>query len=324
MKAVVQYTYGPPEVLEVREIEPPAIGDDGVLIRVHAASVNAYDWHMMTGKPYLARLQGGLRRPKRQVPGVDVAGTVEAVGRNVTEFRPGDEVWGTCGGAYAEYARATEERLVLKPANATFEQAAAMPIAAITALQGLRDHGHVQAGQEVLINGASGGVGTFAVQISKSLGAHVTGVCSTRNVESARSIGAEHVIDYTREDFTRAGQRYDLILDIAGNHSMRAIRRVLVPAGIYVGVGSAKIGDWVGPLIDLLKVKLASIGRSQQMGGFLAAITKEDLTVLQGLLQAGDVSPVIDRRYELGDTAEALRRQGEGHAQGKQVIVVRG
>ncbi|MEE9297843.1 MAG: NAD(P)-dependent alcohol dehydrogenase [Acidimicrobiia bacterium] len=322
MKAIVQYRYGAPDhVLELQDVDKPAVKDDEVLVRVHAASVNPADWHLMTGRPYLIRLQAGLLKPKRNIPGTDVAGLVEAVGRNVMQFQPGDEVFGGCSGAYAEYVCASEDRVVLKPANLTFEQAAAVPIAAITALQGLRDKGQIQPGHRVLINGASGGVGTFAVQIAKSFGAEVTGLCSTRNVDMVRSIGADRVIDYTQEDFTQKGQRYDLMLDAVGNRSLLDCRRVLNPKGVYVSVG-AKMGDWIGPLTHVFKVLLGSLVGSQKMVPMLAKTTKQDLVVLQELLEAGDVTPVIDRRYELSEVAEALRYQGEGHAKGKTVITV--
>jgi NADPH:quinone reductase-like Zn-dependent oxidoreductase len=323
MKALVHDTYGPPDVLELREVDRPAVTDDDVLVRVRAFSVNPVEWHTLTGTPYSVRLQAGLLRPKRKVLGADFAGTVEAVGRNVTQFRQGDEVFGGRSGAFAEFVSVPEGRAVVrKPANLSFDQAAAVPIAAITALQGLRDRGKIRPGHKVLINGASGGVGTFAVQIAKALGAEVTGVCSTRNVEIVRSIGADHVIDYTREDFTRNGQRYDLLLDIAGNRSWSEYKRVLDPNATLVVVGGPKANRWIGPLGGLAKLRLAALRSSQKVTFFLAAINKADLLVLQELLEAGTVTPVIDRRYELGEAADAFRYLGDGHAQGKVVVTV--
>jgi NADPH:quinone reductase-like Zn-dependent oxidoreductase len=323
MKALVHDTYGPPDILELREVDRPAVTDDDVLVRVRAFSVNPAEWHTLTGTPYVARLQAGLLRPKRKVLGVDFAGTVEAVGRNVTQFRPGDEVFGGRSGAFAEFVAVPEERAVVrKPANLSFEQAAAVPIAALTALQGLRDRGKIRPGSEVLINGASGGVGTFAVQIAKALGAEVAGVCSTRNVELVRSIGADRVIDYTQEDFTRTGQRYDLLLDIAGNRSWTECKRVLKPNATLVVVGGPKANRWIGPLGGLAKLRLAALRSSQKVTFFVASITKADLLVLQELLEAGTVTPVIDRRYGLGEVADAFRYLGEGHAQGKVVVTV--
>jgi NADPH:quinone reductase-like Zn-dependent oxidoreductase len=323
MKAVVHDEYGPPDVLELKEIEKPAVTEDSVLVRVQAASVNPFDLHMLTGTPYLVRLQAGLRRPKRQLLGVDFAGTVEAVGANVTQFQPGDEVFGGRSGAFAEYVCVREDRAVVPmPANVSFEQAAAVPIAGLTALQGLRDKGQLQAGQKVLINGASGGVGTFAVQIAKSLGAEVTAVCSTRNVDRARSLGADHVIDYTREDFTRTGRRYDLILDIAGGRSWSECTRVLDPDATLVAVGGPKKNRLVGPLSDVLKMRLASLRGSRRLVSFLSDMNKEDLLVLNELFEAGTVTPVVERTYALSEAREAFRYLGEGHAQGKIVITV--
>jgi NADPH:quinone reductase-like Zn-dependent oxidoreductase len=323
MKALVHDTYGPPDVLELREVDRPAVTDDDVLVRVRAFSVNPVEWHTLTGTPYVARLQTGLHKPKRKVLGADFAGTVEAVGRNVTQFRPGDEVFGSRREAFAELVAVPEERAVVrKPANLSFEQAAAVPVAAVTALQGLRDRGKIRPGYKVLINGASGGVGTFAVQIAKALGAEVTGVCSTRNVEIVRSVGADHVIDYTQEDFTRTGQRYDLLLDIAGNRSWSEYKRVLDPNATLVVVGGPKANRWIGPLGGLAKLRLAALRSSQKVTFFLAAINKADLLVLQELLEAGTVTPVIDRRYELGEAADAFRYLGDGHAQSKVVVTV--
>jgi NADPH:quinone reductase-like Zn-dependent oxidoreductase len=321
MKAIVYSHYGSPDVLQCEEIEKPAAGDDEVLIKVHAASVNPLDWHFMRGRPYLLRIMAGLRKPKMTRLGVDVAGQVEAVGRNVTQFKPGDEVFGNCRGAFAEYVCTSERALVVKPHNVTFEQAASVPVAGFTALQGLRDKGQIQPGQKVLINGAAGGVGTFAVQIVKSYGADVTGVCSTRNVEMVRSIGADRVIDYTQEDFTRSEQRYDLIFDSVGNRSLFALRRVLNPKGIYVVVGGPD-GRWIGPLAGLIKTLVLSPFVSQKLVMFLARGGKESLTVMRDLIESGEVTPVIDRRYRLSEVPEAIRYLEKGHARGKVVITL--
>ena len=321
MRAVVHDEYGSPDVLEVREVDRPVVGDDDVLVRVHATSVNPADWHRVTGLPYIARIESGLRKPKRSIPGFDMAGRVEAVGSNVTGFEAGDEVFGEVAGAYAEYVCAPENGISLKPANLTFEQAAAVPVAALTALQGLRDKGRIEEGHRVLINGASGGVGTFAVQIARSFGAHVTAVCSARNVDMVRSIGADVVVDYTREDFTRGGRQYDLMLDIAGNRSLSDCRRVISHKGVYVLVGGPK-GRWLGPVPRLLRTLLASPLVSQRMVGMLAKQTAEDLAVLKELLESGAVVPVIDRCYTLSEVREALGHQEDGHARGKTVITV--
>ncbi len=319
MKAIVYHNYGSPDVLECVEIEKPTAGNNEVLIRVRAASVNPLDWHFMRGSPYLVRLMAGLRKPKIPRLGVDVAGEVEAVGGNVTQFKPGDEVFGGCRGAFAEYACAAERALVMKPDNLTFEEAASVNIAAITALQALRDHGRIQSGQKVLINGAAGGVGTFAVQIARSFGADVTGVCSTRNVDMVRSIGANRAIDYTQEDFTKSGDRYDLILDSIGNHSLSACRRVLKPKGSCVMVGGPD-GGLLGPLIGMVKPLLLSRFVSQSFVMMLAKPSKEDLNILRELMETGKVKPVIDRRYSLSEVPEAIRYLEKGHAQGKVVI----
>jgi NADPH:quinone reductase-like Zn-dependent oxidoreductase len=326
MKALAYDKYGSPDVLELREIDKPVVTDDGVLVRIHAASVNPVDWHTLTGTPYLVRMQAGLRKPKSELLGVDFAGTVEEVGRAVKQFQPGDEVFGARSGSFAEYVCVREERAVVqKPADVSFEQAAAVPVAAISALQGLRDKGQIQQGQKVLINGASGGVGTFAVQLAKSFGAEVTGVCSTRNVDTVRSIGADHVIDYTQEDFTQGGERYDLMLDIAGSRSWSDYRRVLDEKATLVVVGGPKGNRWIGPLSQALKLRLSSIGGSRRVvAPFLAKMNREDLVVLQKLLEAGTVTPVIDKRYELSEVPEALRYLGEGHARGKIVVTVLG
>lgn len=321
MQAITYQRYGPPDVLELREVDAPAVGDDQVLVRVHAAGVNPADWHYLLGTPYLVRLIAGLRRPKRQILGFDMAGRVEAVGREVTRFRPGDDVFGEVGGAYAEFVACREDRLVIKPAGVSYEQAAAVPVAALTALQGLRDRGRIEAGHHVLINGASGGVGTFAVQIAKTFGATVTAVCSARNVELVRTLGADTVLDYTQTDFTAGDDRFDLILDAVGNHPLRACRRVMNADATYVAVG-ATTGDWIGPLTHLLRVRLASFGGNGRMVSMLAKSTPADLHVLAELLESGAVTAVIDRVVPLADAAEALRHQGEGHAQGKTVISV--
>ena len=326
MKAVVYTNYGSPDVLEIRDIKKPVPNDDQVLIKVRAASINPLDWHFMEGTPYIMRAIGvGLRKPKDPRLGVDYAGTVEAVGKNVTQFKPGDEVLGGKSGAFAEYVCARADRaIVLKPANITFEQAASVPIAAITALQGLRDKGKIQPGQKVLINGASGGVGTFAVQIAKSFGADVTGVCSTRNLDMVRSLGADHVIDYTKEDFTKNGQRYDLILDNVGTQPLSAFRRVLNPNGILVmiGGGGPNDGGLIGPLGRPVKALLLSPFISQKMGMLMAELNKKDLTILGDLMQSGKVTPVIDRTYPLSQIAEAIRYLEQGHARGKVIITM--
>jgi NADPH:quinone reductase-like Zn-dependent oxidoreductase len=324
MKTIVYRRYGSPDVLEYADVDKPTAGDDQVLIRVRAASVNPYDWHFMRGTPYFLRLMAGLVRPKVTRLGVDVAGQVEAVGGKVTRFKPGDGVFGACQGAFAEYVCARESALAMKPDNVTFEQAASAPIAALTALQGLRDKGRIQPGQKVLINGAAGGVGTFAVQIAKSFGAEVTGVCSTRNVDMVRSIGADHVVDYTREDFTRSSHQYDLILDCIGNHSFFACRRVLNPKGRLVAVGGPT-GRWmIGTLAGLIAVLVLSRFVSQKLVAVMARGNSEDLTVLSDLMKARKVTPVIDKRYRLREVPEAVRYQEEGHARGKVVITVEG
>lgn len=322
MKAIVYRDYGPPEVLKCEEMERPTAGDNEILIKVRAASVNPLDWHFMRGMPYFLRLMTGLRQPKDKRLGVDVAGRVEAVGKNVTQFKAGDEVFGTCRGALAEYACTSESALVIKPDSVTFEQAASVPIAAFTALQGFRDRGQIQPGQKVLINGAAGGVGTFAVQIAKSFDADVTGVCSTKNVELVRSIGADHVIDYTQEDFTKSGQRYDVFFDCVGNHSLSSCRRVMNPRGIYIMVGGPNTGRWIGPLARSIQALVLSRFVSQSMVMIMARRSKEDLTTLCELMTTGKVTPVIDRRYRLSKVPEAIRYLEEGHARGKVVITL--
>jgi len=322
MKAIVYRCYGPPDVLRLEDIEKPVPANDEVLVKVHAAAVNPLDWHYMRGSPYLMRLGSGLGAPNDPRLGVDFAGTVEAVGSNVQRFKPGDEVFGGRTGAFAEYVTVREDRaLALKPANVTFEQAASVPIAAITALQALRDKSKLEAGQKVLINGASGGVGTFAVQIAKYFGAEVTGVCSTRNVEMVRSIGADHVIDYTKEDYTDGGTQYDVIVDNVGNHSLLANRRVLDTDGILVIVGGPK-GNWLRPLMGPIKAFVLSPFVDQELGMMLAQFSQEDLTILGDLMQSGKVTPVIDRRYPLSEVPAAIRYSEEGHARGKIIINV--
>jgi NADPH:quinone reductase-like Zn-dependent oxidoreductase len=323
MKAVIYCDYGPPDVLRVEDLEKPVPGDGQLLVRVRAAAINPVEWHYMRGEPYIMRLDSGLRKPKITQLGVDFAGTVEAVGDNVKQFKPGDEVFGGRTGALAEYLIVSEDRsVVLKPANLTFEQAASVPIAAITALQGLRDKGKLKPGQKVLINGASGGVGTFAVQIAKAFGAHVTGVCSTHNLEMVRSIGADEVIDYTREDFTEGAQLYDVILDMVGNHPLSAYRRVLEPNGIHVLVGGPDSGNWIGPLMGPIKALISAPFVDKEHAPFLAELNKQDLDVLADLMRAGKVTPVIDRRYSLDRIAEAIAYLEEGHAKGKVVISI--
>ena len=323
MKAIVHDTYGPPEVLELREIAKPSIGDDDVLIRVHAAGLDPSVWHLMTGLPYLVRIMGyGLRKPRTPVRGSDVAGVIEAVGKNVTRLRPGQEVFGTCKGAFAEYASASPETLLPKPANLTFVQAAAVPISACTALQALRNAGSVQPGQHVLIIGAAGGVGTFAVQIAKAFGAEVTGVCSTAKTDLVRSIGADHAIDYTREDFTQGRQRYDLILDMVGNRSVSKLRRALTPMGRLVMVGGEGGGRWFGGLGEALLWLALSLFVRRKSRLLMTVMRKDDLQTLTELIEAGKVTPVIDRTYPLSEVPESIRSWEQGHARGKVVITV--
>ena len=322
MKAVVYTKYGSPDVLQLKEVEKPTPKDGEVLIRIHAASANAADRHLLRGDPFLLRFAYGLLKPKWQILGSDIAGRVEAVGKNVREFQPGDEVFGDlsgCGlGGFAEHVAVPEHVVAPKPENMTFEQAAAVPMAAVTALQGLRDKGQIQPGQKVLIHGASGGVGTFAVQIAKAFRAEVTAVCSTRKVDLVRSIGADHVIDYTQEDFTKNGQRYDLILAANGNRSMFEYKRALAPTGRYVVTGGSMAQLFQAMLLGPL---LSTAGR-QNMGNVLARPNQEDLACMKELLEAGKVIPVIDRCYPLSETAEAIRYLEAGHARGKVVITV--
>jgi NADPH:quinone reductase-like Zn-dependent oxidoreductase len=320
MKAIVCTRYGSPDVLEFKEVEKPAPKDDEILVKIHAASANPLDWHLMRGEPFPARLGGGLRKPKDPRLGADFAGRVEAVGTNVTQFQPGDEVFGAGAGSFAEYASVPENTLALKPTKSSFEEAAAIPVAAITALQGLRDTGQIKPGQKVVVNGASGGVGTIAVQIAKAFGAEVTGVCSTRNLEMVRSLGADHVIDYTQEDFTRNGQYYDLIYDAVGNRSVSDYKRALNPNGICVIAGFQNLPRIfehmvLGPLLSKTGNKKVGF-----MG--IAKMNQKDLVFVKELLEAGKVVPVIDRRYPLRETAEAIRYLEAGHARGKVVITV--
>jgi NADPH:quinone reductase-like Zn-dependent oxidoreductase len=320
MKAIVYEKYGPPDVLQFKEIATPAPADDEVLIHVRAASVNPLDWHFMRGEPWFIRLMTGLRKPKDERLGVDVAGMVEAAGRNVTQFKAGDEVFGGCRGAFAERVCAKEDELALKPDNLSFEQAAAVQVAAITALQGLRDKGQIQPGHKVLIDGASGGVGTFAVQIAKSYGAEVTAVCSTRNLQTARSIGADHLIDYTREDFTRNGLHYDLIMAANAYHSIFDYRRALSRGGICVKSGGRASLPHI--ILDMLLDRLLSLIGHKKTCGMIAKVKKTDLLLLKDILETGKIIPVIDRYYPLSHIAEAIRYLEEGHARGKVVITV--
>lgn len=323
MKAIVYCDYGAPDVLHLQEIEKPVPNDNQVLLKVRAASLNPYEWHFMRGTPYVMRLEAGLRKPKSVRIGGDVAGVVESVGRNVTQFKPGDEVFGLCQGSLAEYCLA-KSKLVAKPAELSFADAAAIPVAGITALQGLRDNGKIVAGQKVLINGASGGVGTFAVQLAKSLGAEVTGVCSGRNAEMVRGLGADQVIDYTKADFTRSGQHYDLILDCVGTQPLSGFRRVLTPHGrcVLIGGGGPNEGNWIGPMSRPIKALLLSPFVSQKFEMLLADVNPTDLAALRDLIQAGKMKSVIDRHYPLREAQAAMRYLEEGHARGKVGIDV--
>ena len=323
MQAIVYRCYGNSDVLKLETIAKPVPADDRVLVKVRAASVNPLDWHYMQGKPYVMRAAAGLGKPDSILMGADFAGTVESVGKNVTRFKPGDEVFGDRDGAFGEYVNVREKGAIsLKPGNISMEQAAAVPVAGLTALQALRDKGKVQAGQRVLINGASGGVGTFAVQIAKTYGAEVTGVCSTRNIEMVKSIGADHVIDYTKEDFTSGSVRYDLIIDNVGSHSLSEYRRVLTPNGALVIVGGPSDDPWLGPLTTTIKAYLTAPFVKQKMIFMLAQGNQDDLDVLRDLMQAGKLTPVIDRRYPLAETAQAISYLEQGHAKGKVVITV--
>ena len=321
MKAICRTEYGSADILELTEIEEPVPKDNGLLLKVFAAAVNPLDWHVLRGEPFLVRLMGfGLLKPKHQILGADMAGRVEAIGKNVTQFKVGDEVFGSSMGGFAKYACLSENTAAHKPASLTFEQAAAVPVAGITALQALRDHGRLQSGQQVLINGASGGVGTFAVQIAKALGAHVTGVCSGRNVEMVRSIGADHVIDYSKEDFWLGGKEYDLIVDNAVFQSIRKPLRVLKATGIYVGVGGSS--STLSILQSLIVNPLIARMKGRKVVSFMANVNQADLVFIKELLEAGTVVPVIDRKYPLSETPEAIRYVEKGHARGKVVITV--
>ena len=323
MKAVVYRCYGSPDVLELEEIEKPVPADNEVLIKVKAAAVNPLDWHYMRGSPYIMRLIGvGIGKPQDIRLGRDFAGTIEAVGSQVTLFKPGDDVFGGASGAFAEYVTVSEDKgLALKPANMTFEQAASTPVAAITALQGLRDKGQIKTGQKVLINGASGGVGTFAVQIAKSYGAEVTGVCSGRNEAMVRSLGADHVIDYKQQDYTQLGQKYDLIIDMVGNHGLSANRKVMTPEGKLVMVGGAK-GNWIAPLKGPIKAMLYSPFVDQEFVMFVARLLKQDMAVLGELMASGDLVPVLDRSFTLQEVPDAIRYSEKGRARGKIIITM--
>jgi NADPH:quinone reductase-like Zn-dependent oxidoreductase len=323
MQAFVYEQYGPPDVLELREVENPVPAEDELLVRVHAASVNPFDWHMLTGTPYMVRMQGGLRGPKDGRLGVDYAGTVEAVGAEVTRFEPGDEVFGGRSGAFGEYVTPREAGAVAKkPANVSFEQAATVGIAGLTALQGLRDKGRLQPGEKVLVNGASGGVGTWAVQLAKWLGAEVTAVCSTRNVDAARELGADRVIDYTQEDFTRSAGEHGLMLDIPGNRTWSECKRVLREDGRLVLVSGPKTNRWVGPLGHMVGMRLASLRGSRETKPFVAKLNGDDLPLFAELMAVGTIAPAIDRRYNLREVPDALAYLGEGHARGKVIVSV--
>jgi NADPH:quinone reductase-like Zn-dependent oxidoreductase len=324
IQAITYCDYGTSDVLHLDTIEKPVPSDDQVLVRVRAASINPLDWHYMRGTPYIMRFDTGLRRPAVTRLGVDFAGTVEAAGKGVTRFKPGDDVFGTRTGALGQYVAVREARVVAKPVGISFEQAAALPVAAVTALQSLRDKGHLKAGEKVLINGASGGVGTFAVQIAKSMDAHVTGVCSGRNAEMVRTLGAEQVIDYTKEDFTRGPERYDLIVDNVGNRPISECRRALTPNGrlVLVGGGGPNDGKWVGPVARVLDAALYSRFVSQELGFMMAETTPDDLTLLADLIQKGTITPVIDRRYPLSEAPAAMEYLEEGHARGKIIITM--
>ena len=323
MKAIVRDTYGSVGVLELRDIDKPEIGDDEVLVRVRAAGVDQGVWHVMTGLPYPIRLAGyGLRGPKTPVLGADVAGVVEAVGKDVTRFQPGDEVFGIAKGSYAQYARARADRLAPKPANLSLEQAAVVAISGLTALQAVRDHGQVESGQKVLVIGASGGVGTYAVQLAKAFGAEVTGVCSTTKVDIVRSIGADHVIDYTRDDFAAGEQRYDVVVDIGGNSSLSRLRRALTRKGTLVIAGGETDGRWLGGSDRQVWALLLSPFVGQKLGTFVSRENHEDMIVLKELIQAGKITPVIDRTYPLSEVSAAIRYMREGRARGKLVITV--
>ena len=324
MKAAIYTQYGPADVIQIREVEPPIPRNNEVLIKVRAASVNPYDWHFLRGRPYFLRLMAGLRKPKDLRLGVDVAGEVQTTGSGVSKFNPGEHIFGTCRGAFAEYVCTPESSVVKKPESMTFEQAASIPIAGLTALQSLRDKGRLQPGQKVLVNGAAGGVGTFAVQIAKSFGAEVTGVCSTRNVGLVRSLGADRVVDYTRENFTRSPQRFDVVLDLVANHSFRAFTRVITPKGIYIGAGGG--GPEIRWGISILARMIAGLVMapfvSQKLVTIFANLKAEDLEAIGQLIEAGKVTPVIDRCYPLSEVPNAIRHLEQGHARGKVIITI--
>jgi len=323
MKAIVQDTYGSTDVLKLRDVDKPEIGDDEVLVNVQAAGVDRGVWHQMSGLPYPIRIAGyGIRTPKNPVPGMAVAGVVEAVGEGVTRFEPGDEVFGVAKGAFAEYARASADKLAPKPADLTFEQAAAVPVSGSTALQGLRDQGRVEPGQKVLVIGASGGVGTFAVQLAKAFGAEVTGVCSTAKMDLVRSLGADQVIDYTRDDFADGQHHYDVILDIGGNASLSRLRRALTPKGRLVITGGETEGRWLGGTDRQIRALMLSPFVSQKLGTFIASPNHQDLVVLKELIDAGKVTPAIDRTCPLSEAPEAIQYVAEGRARGKVVITI--
>jgi NADPH:quinone reductase-like Zn-dependent oxidoreductase len=319
MKAIVYERYGP-DAVELRDVAKPLVDDDHVLVRVYASSVNPVEWYSVFAPPFVRVISRQLRRPKDPSLGVDLAGTVEAVGKDATAFRPGDEVFGASGASWAEFAATPASKLARKPADVSFEEAAGVPVAGLTALQALRDYGGVQPGQKVLINGASGGVGTYAVQIAKTLGADVTAVCSTRNIELARSLGADRIVDYTHEDFTRLGERHDLIVDIAGSRSFAKLRRVLTPHATVVVVGAKMRYSMLGPLKHFAGTSVQAIGRSQKVKFFMAKVETADLAYMGELIESGKVRSVIDRRYQLSEAIEALRYLGQGHAQGKIIL----
>ncbi|MDT0569456.1 NAD(P)-dependent alcohol dehydrogenase [Streptomyces sp. DSM 3412] len=329
MKAIVQERFGPPDILRLTDIDRPEVGADQVSVRIRAAALNPYDWHMMRGDPYVARLSGvvGLTRPKTRVAGIDAAGEVEAVGAEVRGLRPGDEVMGFCPGSFAEFACTTADLLVRKPANLTFEQAAAVPVAAVTALRGIRTVGRVKAGQRVLVNGAGGGVGTFAVQIAVALGAEVTGVCSARSVDLVRSLGAAHAVDYAREDFTAGRTCYDVILDNVGNRPLRRLRRALTPAGTLLANGGGSPGRVFGAMGSMARLAAADLVTRRRLRPILpsppSGPTHDDLLAVAALIESGELTPVVDRTYPLADTAEGVRHMERGHARGKAVITVR-
>jgi NADPH:quinone reductase-like Zn-dependent oxidoreductase len=321
MKAILYHSYAPPDVLKIEEVEKPIVGENDVLVKVKAVAVNPYDWHFMRGKPYVMRLMTGLFKPKNPKFGADYSGIVEAVGAKVAIFRPGDEVYGCKHGAFAEFVITSEKGLALKPKNLSIEEAAAVPMAALTALQALRDPGGIKSGQKVLVNGASGGVGTYGVQIAKSYGCEVTGVCSGKNAEMVRSIGADHVIDYTKVDFARTGDKYDLILDTIGNRSIFDFKRALTETGTYVGVGAGP-GNWVGPVIGFVVVRVVGWFGRQHLTGMMARITRQDLVHIAKLIESGKLKPIIERRYSFEQIPEAITHLETGRVAGKLVITV--